>query len=206
VESIDHNVPQNEDSRDNEHSPVHPNPRISTTTTPRRKLRRRFDGSPILVLNPNLPSKRIFLIRHGESIAQAAAKSKCGWDPKTDRRLIDCGLTSKGATQAQQGIRTLLSSQDLASIELVVSSPLTRALHTALLAFPDKNILVGYDLREIGSKVPENTPRKMEDVLKDSTALLMDRERSNNINCDSGRTMYGQKKMKRWHDKLFTAI
>jgi broad specificity phosphatase PhoE/SAM-dependent methyltransferase len=158
-----------------------------TATTPMKKLRRRLDGSPILVRNPNLPSKRIFLIRHGESMGQAAAKSNRGWDRQTDSRLIDCGLTRRGTQQAQQGIRTLLSTRDLKSIELVVSSPLTRALHTALLAFPDKNILVGYDLREIGSKVPENTPRKMKDVLKDSAKLLMDRECTTTLDVETFR-------------------
>lgn len=145
---------------------------IKTKTTP-KKLRRRVDGSPIATRNLNVPTKRIFLIRHGESMGQAA--KSLGWNRQTDRRLIDCGLTAKGTSQAY-GIRKLLSSQDLQSIELVVSSPLTRALHTALLAFSDKNILVGYDLREIGSKVPENTPRKIKEVLQDSADLLSSRD------------------------------
>ncbi|KAG7362077.1 methyltransferase domain containing protein [Nitzschia inconspicua] len=152
------------------------------TPTP-KKLRRRIDGSPIVSRDTTLPPKRIFLIRHGESMGQTA--KRLGWDRKTDRRLIDCGLTSKGTSQAYSIRKLLGEKMDLESIELVVSSPLTRALHTALLAFPDKSVLVGYDLREIGSKVPENTPRKIEQVLSDATDMLATRQNQTVVDVDT---------------------
>jgi hypothetical protein len=131
--------------------------------------RRRVDGSPIIPRNPNLPVKTIYLIRHGHSMGQAARMN--GWDRKNDPRLLDCGLTEKGESEAL-GIPNLLSQEQYESIQLVVSSPLTRALKTALLGFPRKDILVNYDLREIGSRVPENKPRAIEDVMDDLGHLV----------------------------------
>jgi hypothetical protein len=96
--------------------------------------------------------------------------------------LRDCGLTGPGQEQARHQIRRLLGEEAYAGIELVVCSPLTRALHTAVLAFGGsdsgsgddsgddqdrKPILVHYDLREVGSAIPENTPRRMSCVLRD---------------------------------------
>ena len=65
----------------------------------------------------------------------------------------------------------LSSSVDLAGVQLVVSSPLTRALHSALLAFSgrpaDSKFIVHYFIRELGSAIPENRPRPIEHVLTD---------------------------------------
>lgn len=146
-------------------------------TTPKKsfkskKTRRRVDGSPIVARNPNLPVKIIYLIRHAHSIGQAARMN--GWDRNTDPRLLDCGLTNKGESQAL-GIPKLFSQEQYESIQLVVSSPLTRALKTALLAFPEKNIIVNYDLREIGSRVPENQPRAIDKVIDDLKDLVSHR-------------------------------
>ena len=112
------------------------------------------------------------MIRHGESLGQVAHLH--GLNRRTDSRLLDCNLTEKGSDQARAISNLLCTStagqaqEPLQQIQLVVSSPLTRALHTSLLAFPDKPILVHYDLREVGiSKAPENIPRKMDVVLKD---------------------------------------
>ena len=87
---------------------------------------------------------------------------------QTDATLTDCGLTLEGETQAK-GIRQLLGGDDaVRAIQLVVSSPLTRALHTACLAFPDApTLLCHYHLREIGSMIPENIPRPVHQVLQD---------------------------------------
>lgn len=97
--------------------------------------------------------KTIYLIRHGESQGQTAKKN--GLDRKRDNSLIDCGLSKKGIQQASD----IPSYAPPESVELVVSSPLTRALQTAVLGFPHKPILVNYGLREIGSSLPENLPR-----------------------------------------------
>jgi broad specificity phosphatase PhoE len=83
---------------------------------------------------------------------------------RTDLRLVDAALTQRGMAQAEQ----LLYNEEMQEqVELVVSSPLTRALHTAVLGFAEKPILIHYDLAELGCRVPENTPRKMKLVLND---------------------------------------
>jgi broad specificity phosphatase PhoE len=109
------------------------------------------------------PHKTIYLIRHGESIAQKKPRQQ----RQNDSSLIDCGLSALGVWQAREMIPQLLGQADYDSIELVITSPLTRALQTSVLAFPDKPILCHYHLREIGSMIPENIPRPMKQVLMD---------------------------------------
>lgn len=91
---------------------------------------------------------------------------------ETDASLTDCGLTAKGISQAQTFVRGQLSDAAYNSIELVVSSPLTRALMTACWAFPANttNILCHFHLREVGSMIPENIPRPIHKVLRDLQA------------------------------------
>lgn len=152
---------------------------IAATKTPPKKLetpkklRRRNNGSPVLPVNPDLPTKTIYLIRHGQSQGQAAKHN--GLDRKTDQRLRDCGLTKQGESEAM-GIGDRFTIEELQSLELVLSSPLTRALHTAILAFPTKNILVNFDLREVGCKVPENIPRAINAVIRDLDEVLSYRD------------------------------
>lgn len=114
--------------------------------------------------------KTVYLIRHGQSQGQVARKNA----RKNDSSLVDCGLTSVGRIEAEE-IPGLL---DGTSIELVVSSPMTRALNTAVLGFSTHDILVHYDLRELGSRIPENMPRPMNQVLKDIRNDTLERERN----------------------------
>ena len=62
-------------------------------------------------------------------------------DRKNDPGLIDCGLTHQGVYQATV-IPNLLGSDRYRRIGLVVSSPLTRAVQTAVLGFPTKPIVI----------------------------------------------------------------
>ena len=133
--------------------------------SPSKLLRRRSDGSPIIPRDNSMPTKTIYLIRHGHSQGQVASSN--GLDRKSSPELLDCGLTKIGESQARNLSEDCFTQGELDSIELVISSPLTRALHTALVGFPRHDILVHYDLREIGSKAPENEPRNMVDVLND---------------------------------------
>lgn len=116
---------------------------------------------------PRTAPKRLYLIRHGQSEGQVA--KRMGLDRQRDQRLRDASLTPEGVRQAQQLVEYQF---DQGHPELVVSSPLTRALHTAILGFPDpeQRILIHYDLAEVGSRVPENTPRPIQKVLKDLEA------------------------------------
>jgi broad specificity phosphatase PhoE len=113
---------------------------------------------------PPTAPKRLYLIRHGQSEGQVAKRK--GLDRQRDQRLRDAHLTHEGVRQA---IQLVNYDFDQGIPELVVSSPLTRALHTAILGFPNpgQRILVHYDLAEVGSRVPENTPRPIHQVLKD---------------------------------------
>ena len=129
-----------------------------------------------------MPVKTIYLIRHGKSQGQMA--KQLGLDRRTDDQLLDCGLTSIGQRQAVD-IPSLISPEELESIELVISSPLTRALHTALIAFPNKNIMVHYALREVGLKAPENVPRPMNQVLADLESVIMNRSQSAELDTSS---------------------
>lgn len=112
-------------------------------------------------------SKTVYLIRHGHSEGQDAKRN--GLDRKRDLSLRDCGLSSKGVQQSEQ-IRSFLEDNSLPLIELVVSSPLTRALQTAVYGFqyliPQPPILVHFGLREIASTLPENFPRETKDALE----------------------------------------
>ena len=99
------------------------------------------------------PPKRLYLIRHGESMGQAARR--LGMNRRTDLRLVDAALTQRGMAQAEQ----LLYYEEMQKqVELVVSSPLTRALHTAVLGFAEKPILIHYDLAELGCRVQALLP------------------------------------------------
>lgn len=147
----------------------HPNNKFVTP----KKIRRRPNGSPITPLDPEKPVKTIYLIRHGQSQGQAAHHN--GMDRHTDPRLRDCGLTKRGESEAAN-LRKIFTEEELEAIQLVVSSPLTRALHTALLGFPTKDIIVNFDLREVGSKVPENSPRVMKEVIRDLQEVLSYRD------------------------------
>lgn len=115
---------------------------------------------PASVTNNTNPRKIVYLIRHGESLGQAAPTQQ---RRRTDPALVDCGLSPRGIEQAKA-----LSTLNL-NVDLVLSSPLTRALQTAVLAFPNiPQIAVDYNLREIGtSTIPENQPRDMKSVLQD---------------------------------------
>lgn len=120
-------------------------------------------------LPPRTTPKRLYLIRHGQSMGQVA--KKLGMDRQRDPRLRDASLTKEGLRQAQDLIQYEFGDEP----ELIVSSPLTRALHTALVAFPNHSkVLIHYDLAEIGSRVPENTPRPIQHVLRELDANHVD--------------------------------
>ena len=109
---------------------------------------------------PPMQPKRVYLIRHGESMGQTARHLQM--DRRRDSRLRDCGLTEKGILQA-----SALSENFGHKVDVVISSPLTRAIHTAMLGFVGVPIIIDYALAEMGSKVPENHPRPSTQVLRD---------------------------------------
>ena len=82
-----------------------------------------------------LKTKKIIFIRH--------ANSKCNSykgtvsERRVDKDLLDSPLTELGKTEALQLKKELWDSD---KIDLVVSSPLSRAMETAGLVFPDRDI------------------------------------------------------------------
>lgn len=112
--------------------------------------------------DPVSPYKMIYLIRNAQSEAEVFE----GKDRSTNPELKDCGLTEHGIQQSKDLLK-LLAGEHLENIQLVVTSPLKRALHTALLGFPEHKIIVNYDLADAGREGPENSPKPMDDVLVD---------------------------------------
>lgn len=114
----------------------------------------------------NQSKKTIVLIRHGESHGQAARSNGM---LRSDPRLMDCSLTRKGVEQA----RGLRAHTDQIGAELIVVSPLKRALLTALNGFPTAdNIIIHPHLCERGSRIPENQPRPFVEMASDKELLV----------------------------------
>lgn len=73
--------------------------------------------------------KTIYFIRHGESLGQIATTH----DRRHNEKLKDCGLSALGIRQSQHQLRHFFHK--VPKIELILCSPLTRAIQTAILAF-----------------------------------------------------------------------
>eukprot|EP00797_Seminavis_robusta_P020954 Sro322_g117070.2 (443) ;mRNA; r:45997-47325 len=119
----------------------------------------------ILQASPSFQDHTIvWLIRHGESLGQLAPRTQ----RLTDVTLLDCGLSERGQQQA----RSMPTRYHLPPMDYILTSPLTRALQTALLGFPDnRHLMVHYDLCELGAaNIPENQPRPLVRVLNELDA------------------------------------
>ena len=85
-------------------------------------------------------SKRIFLIRHGYSLHNQLYP-KMGMSAFYDNEVIDSPLLNKGRDEAQELRNKESIYQYMTSkVELVLVSPLVRALETASIIFKDSNI------------------------------------------------------------------
>lgn len=80
-------------------------------------------------LGTKIPPKIIYLVRHGQSTHNAHLFAEEGAD-LNDSRYIDAALTSRGEYQA----RDLLPELERLDPDLLVCSPLSRAIQTCLLA------------------------------------------------------------------------
>ena len=120
-----------------------------------------------------MPKKTIILIRHGESLGQTSRKRGIR---RNDPSLLDADLSRKGESQA----KALKKWPSLESnIELVVVSPLTRALRTAALGFGHLDTSIpficypGLKERNAGKKgIPENIARPVVRIQKENPKLL----------------------------------
>jgi broad specificity phosphatase PhoE len=82
--------------------------------------------------------KKIIIIRHGRTeMNEQLAIQEWGSDNFVDKRLFDTKLTVTGIRQAQTLNKEIIS-KSLGEIDLLISSPLSRTLQTAELAFKGK--------------------------------------------------------------------
>jgi len=109
-------------------------------------------------------SKQIVLIRHGQSQAQACR----GRAERKSPEMLDCPITRAGAKQAEE----VKYISKFGRPELIVVSPLTRALQTACIIFKGVEgvpIVAHPACAELdsGSGMPENTRRPLAQVQRD---------------------------------------
>ncbi|CAL1145848.1 unnamed protein product [Cladocopium goreaui] len=92
-------------------------------------------------------------MRHGHSEANAAAETSfaAGQDLKAGLAISMATLTETGRWQAEslrEQLKVLQQQEELPEVELVVSSPLPRAIETAKLIWPEKQMEILDSLRE----------------------------------------------------------
>lgn len=100
--------------------------------------------SPILPSTRNVSSKRLFLLRHGQAEhnprAEAARHDGCSYEQflkiMKEDDVLDATLTPLGVEQAKGVMRDKLLASKLRSLDLIISSPLSRALQTANFVLP----------------------------------------------------------------------
>ena len=99
-------------------------------------------------------------MRHAHSEAQDCKRKGI---PRDDDSLLDCHITKLGEFQA----KTAWVEDDFP--DLVVVSPLTRAIQTALIAFEgfDIPMICHPGLKEKGDKLPENIRREKGELIRD---------------------------------------
>ena len=97
--------------------------------------------------------KTLYFVRHGESTANAARREG---RPVDSADFEDSPLTEFGVRQACD-LGVYASSLP---VEVVVSSPLRRAMETAIHAFPGRTIVLESRAREIHWSLPESRPRR----------------------------------------------
>lgn len=88
--------------------------------------------------------KSLFLIRHGESEYNQWRREtiyNCTWVFK-EWTQIDAGLTENGELQVKNLKASRIQATVLSSVDLVVTSPLTRAIETALKLFPHSGVRI----------------------------------------------------------------
>lgn len=91
------------------------------------------------VLSPILPPKRIFLLRHGQAVhnprAELAREAGCSFEEflrlMQEDDAFDADLTTLGEEQAKAAGSKTFVREALQSVEMIVSSPLSRAIRTA---------------------------------------------------------------------------
>ena len=104
--------------------------------------------------NEMIPKQRILVIRHAESVWNVLRQQYPNPEDRYHPRMwtIDCDITEKGVQQAHAAGKEL--AKDIGSVDLLVISPLRRALQTASLlleAFSTQpaQVLISSDATEL---------------------------------------------------------
>jgi broad specificity phosphatase PhoE len=126
-------------------------------------------------------AKELFLLRHGQAThnprAEAARAAGCSFDEflelmRQDDEL-DSNLTALGRDQARSVYEAHGSNRHFQSIDLVVSSPLSRAMQTADLAIPleiARNRVCVEDFREINGWLLNAQRKSLTEIRKNFPA------------------------------------
>lgn len=131
--------------------------------------------------DPVSPYKMVYLLRHGQSEAEVNAGGK---RQSTAGNMRDSGLSERGLFEAR-AIQDIMTDEQLIAIEVVLCSPLKRAIHTALVGFPDHKLMIAKELTEIGRECPENSPRLTTEVLDELHDIIKDRSPGATIDYDT---------------------
>ena len=124
-----------------------------------------------------MKTKTIILIRHGKSLGQTAKQRGIS---RKDSSLLDADLSQEGQLQAIDLEKYPLIQKYIHDIDLVIVSPLTRALRTATLGFNHLNDKVPFicypGLKEKNSNpkkvIPENIARPIKKIVEENKKLL----------------------------------
>ena len=109
---------------------------------------------------PTTITKQIHLIRHAESLGQKARVNGLSRD---DDSLRDCAITKIGKGQVENFAKNCTTTP-----EVVIVSPLKRAIQTAMGCFPHcETFIIHPSLAEVGNGIPENQPRPLSQLSRD---------------------------------------
>eukprot|EP00039_Didymoeca_costata_P033224 m.41377 g.41377 ORF g.41377 m.41377 type:complete len:279 (-) comp9759_c0_seq1:51-887(-) len=130
-----------------------------------------------LYINPSCRTKTIYFVRHGQAThnvrAEPLRESGCSHEDFMKQMQeddeVDARLTEQGKAQAIEAAKSVSAQQAHRTVDLVVSSPLTRALHTADLVFP-KQLLKEHRKKDI--------PRVALEDFREINGLLLNGKRS----------------------------
>ncbi|RLN67999.1 hypothetical protein BBP00_00001265 [Phytophthora kernoviae] len=88
-------------------------------------------------------TKTLYCIRHGESTYNEWRKTSIlnfSWIWVRDPMIFDAPLSAKGKKQAEKLHNTIKDKKLEDQIQVIITSPLTRAIETTIEAFPDTKI------------------------------------------------------------------
>jgi hypothetical protein len=149
------------------------------------KLSRRIGGEG----TSDIISKQIIFVRHGHSSVQTISSARESFTNqylfyrkgqaapkdrrKTDSSLVDADLSERGLSQAFELARYIQSwsEEGESGPELILSSPLTRAMKTALIVCKKGPMIIHPGLAELNHRrpIPENRGRSVSELLKDDS-------------------------------------